>query len=53
MRTEHNGAKRGKGFWGRKQEAKSKSNKVRRHESKNLISNYENYFREDEDDQVS
>jgi len=33
-RTEHNGAKRGRGFWGRKWEAKLVSKKKRREESK-------------------
>lgn len=30
MKTEHAGAKRGKGFWGRKAEAKKLSRKARR-----------------------
>lgn len=39
-RTEHNGAKRGKGFWGRKQEAKAVCNIRRRQESKQIIKDY-------------
>jgi len=30
VKTEHNGAKRGKGFWGTKKEAKALSKKARR-----------------------
>lgn len=30
IKTEHSGAKRGKGFWGRKAEAKQASRRVRR-----------------------
>ena len=47
MRTEHAGAKHGKGFWGRKQDAKTASNKIRRHEAKDLVRNYEDYMGEE------
>jgi hypothetical protein len=30
-KTEHNGPKKGRGFWGRKAEAKYQSSRVRRH----------------------
>ena len=33
-KTEHNGAKHGKGFWGRKADAKKQSNKARREQLK-------------------
>lgn len=35
-RTEHNGAKRGRGFWGQKKEAKLVSKKKRREESRSI-----------------
>ena len=52
MKTEHNGAKHGKGFWGRKQEAKEFSKKARRNQGKYLTRNWQNYMEED-DEQVS
>ena len=33
-KTEHSGAKRGKGYWGRKKEAKKSSNVARRRQDK-------------------
>jgi len=33
-KTEHNGAKHGKGFWGKKADAKKQSNKARREQRK-------------------
>jgi hypothetical protein len=36
-KTEHNGAKRGKGFWGTKREAKTGSRKARRANDKKAI----------------
>jgi hypothetical protein len=37
VKTEHNGAKRGKGFWGTKKEAKTGSRKARRANDKKVI----------------
>ena len=37
LKTEHSGAKRGKGYWGHKQEAKKVSQKQRRVDSKKII----------------
>ena len=34
-KTEHNGAKHGEGFWGKKADAKKQSNKARRENLKN------------------
>ena len=39
-KTEHTGAKRARGFWGRKQEAKEVCNIQRRHESKQIVRDY-------------
>ncbi|XDD54345.1 hypothetical protein AB3N62_00605 [Leptospira sp. WS4.C2] len=36
-KSEHNGAKNGGGFWGRRTEAKQMSNKQRRNDTKEII----------------
>ena len=36
-KTEHSGAKKGKGFWGRKADAKKQSSHVRREDGKSHI----------------
>jgi hypothetical protein len=38
-KTEHNGAKRGRSFWGRKAEAKHQSSRIRRKHSAEQIRN--------------
>jgi len=37
MKTEHNGAKHAKGFWGTKIEAKTNSKKKRRNDGKKVV----------------
>ena len=37
MKTEHNGAKNGGGYWGTRREAKAGAKKLRRRESKRVI----------------
>ncbi len=37
MKTEHNGAKNGGGFWGRREEAKSLSRRKRRQQDKKEV----------------
>ncbi len=41
-KTEHNGAKNGGGFWGKREEAKLRSRKKRRQEDKKLTK--QNYY---------
>ncbi|MDT8375772.1 MAG: hypothetical protein RQ867_03425 [Mariprofundaceae bacterium] len=36
-KTEHSGPKKGKGFWGKKADAKKQSDRVRRQSGKSLI----------------
>lgn len=38
-KTEHSGAKNGGGYWGTREEAKEKSNKIRRQHDKKIVKN--------------
>jgi hypothetical protein len=38
IKTEHNGAKNGGGYWGKRAEAKRVSNKIRRADEKKMLS---------------
>jgi hypothetical protein len=56
IKTEHNGAKNGGGFWGKRAEAKRIGNKIRRADEKKLVtltgesSLEKDWFRPEEDD---
>jgi len=56
VKTEHNGAKNGGGYWGKRAEAKRISNKIRRVEEKRIVtlasesSLEKDWFRPEEDE---
>ena len=56
IKTEHNGAKNGGGFWGKRAEAKRISNKIRRADEKKILtltsesSLEKDWFRPEEDE---